>query len=163
MNHPLAGRDLPFVPRLGDDLGDVVADGLRQAGRVDGNHVGIVDGENVGNGLQQVGLPAEHRRALGEGTGRGHDRLLVVPRERAAVVRAAALRAVAVRQAVMDSQGRVHGADRLAGLGRIDGQGLALGHFRGCVSLRAWCSSFPNAADVRGVQRGPFSAFPRAA
>ena len=39
-----------------------------------------------------------------------------------------------MRQAAVDAQGRVHGADRLAGLGRIDGQGLAFGDFGGGVS-----------------------------
>ena len=38
---------------------------------------------------------------------------------------------MAVRQGVMDAQGRVHPADRLAGLGRVDGQGRAFGDFRG--------------------------------
>ena len=43
----LARRNLALVAGLVDDLRDVVADGLRQAGRVDGDHVGIVDGEDV--------------------------------------------------------------------------------------------------------------------
>ena len=125
---------MPLVAGLGDDLRDVVADGLRQAGRVDGDHVRVVDGEDVLDRLEQVRLAAEDRRAFGERAGGGHDRLLVVPGERAAVIRAAALRAVAVRQAVVDAQGRVHGPDRLAGLGRIDRQRLAFDDFRGGVS-----------------------------
>ena len=133
VNDILARRDLLLVARLADDLRDVVADGLRQAGRVHGDHVGLVDREDVLDRLEQVRLAAEDRGPLGEGAGGGHDRLLVVPRERAAMVGAAALRAVAVRQAAMDPQGRVHRADRLAGLGGIDGQRLAFD------DLRWWC------------------------
>ena len=163
VDDPLARGNLSFVPRLGDDLGDVVADGLREAGRVDGDHVGIVDGKDVGDGLQQVGLAAEHRRALGEGTGRGHDRLLVVPGQRAAVVRAAALRAVAVRQAIVDPQGRVHGADRLAGLRRIDRQRLALGDFGGRMSQEHGRLLLRYGRTYGGVERGPPAPFPTAA
>jgi len=41
VNQVLAGRDLAFLPRLGDDLHDVVANGLRQAGSVNGDDVGL--------------------------------------------------------------------------------------------------------------------------
>ena len=83
----------------------------------------------VSNCLQQIGLAAEDGRAFGERTGAGHHRFLVMPGQGAAVIGAAALRTVAVRQAVMDAESRIHGADRLTGLGRIDGQGGAFGNF----------------------------------
>ena len=51
------------------------------------------------------------------------------------MIGAAALRAVAVRQTAMDAQGRVHGPDRLAGLGRIDRKGAGVSSdFGGGVS-----------------------------
>ena len=54
--------------------------------------------------------------------------------ESAAVIGATALRAVTVRQTTMDAQRRVHGANRLARLGRVDGQGRAFGNLSGGVS-----------------------------
>ena len=69
MDDVLARGNLAFVAGLGDDLGDVVADGLREAGGMHGDHVGLVDGEDIVDGLQQVGLAAEHRGAFGEGAG----------------------------------------------------------------------------------------------
>ena len=59
----LPGGDLLLVAGLVDDLRDVVADGLRQAGRVHGDHVGLVDGEDVLDRLEQVGLAAEDARS----------------------------------------------------------------------------------------------------
>ena len=153
VDHPLAGGYFSFVARLADDLRDVVADRLREAGGVDGDDVGVVDGEDVRDRLQQVRLPAEDRRALGERTRRGHDRLLVVPRQRAAVIGAAALRAVAVGEAIMDPQGRVHRPDRLAGLGGVDRQRVAFGDFFGRVAkehglcFRGW-----RGGEKRGVR-----------
>jgi len=122
----LALGNEPLLGRLVADLLDVVADGLRQARGVHGDDLGVVDGEDVLDGLQQVGLAAEHARALGEGAGGCGDRLLVVPGQRAAVIGAAALAAVTVGQAAVDAQRRVHGADGLTGLGRIDGHGVAV-------------------------------------
>ena len=121
--------DQPVLPGLLGDLRDVVADRLRQARRVDRDNVGFVDREDVVDRLQQVRLAAEHGRAFGERTRSCHDRLFVVPRERAAVIGTAALRAVAVRQAAADAECRVHRPDRLARLGRVDRQGLSLGDF----------------------------------
>ncbi len=134
MDDVAARRDLAFVPGLGDDLGDVVPDGLRQAGGMHGDHFGLIDREDVVDGLEQVGLPAENRGAFGEGAGGRHHRLLEVPGQGAAMVGVAPLGAVAVRQAAVDPQGGVHGPDGLAGLGRIDGQGRAFFDFLGCMS-----------------------------
>jgi len=50
-----------------------------------------------------------------------------VPGQLAAVVGAAALASVTVRQAAMHAQGGVHRPDRLAGLGRVDLERSALG------------------------------------
>ena len=77
-------------------------------------------------GGQQVGLAAEDAGTLGERAGGRHDRLAEVPRQHAAVIGAAALRTVAVGQAGVDPQRRVHGADGHARLGRVDRQGGAL-------------------------------------
>ena len=93
------------------------------------NDVRLINGEDVVDGLEQVGLPAEHGGAFGEGTGRRHHRLFVVPGQGAAVIGVAALGAVAVGQATVDAQGGVHGPDGLAGLGRVNGQGRAFRDF----------------------------------
>jgi hypothetical protein len=122
VNHVLAGRDLALLARLGDDLHDVVADGLRKTSGVNGDDIRVIQREHVGDGLQQVRLAAENRRAFGERAGAGHHRFLVVPGERAAMIGAASLRPVAMGQAVMHPQGGIHGPDWLAGFGRIDGQ-----------------------------------------
>ena len=133
-DHRLALGGIRLVPGFFQDLGQVVTDGFRQTGGMYCYDLGIIDSENGIDRLQQVGLPAEDRGTLGERTGGGGDRFLVVPGQRAAVVGAAALRAVAVRQAAVDAQRRVHGADRLACLGRVDHQGLTLGYLFGCMS-----------------------------
>ncbi len=93
------------------------------------NDVRLINRENIVDGLEQVGLPAEHRGAFGEGRRRRHRRLLEVPGQGAAVVGVAPLGAVAVGQATVDAQGRVHGPDGLAGLGRVNGQGRAFRDF----------------------------------
>ena len=129
MDHALAFRHLAFADGLGHDLHHVVADRLRQAGGVNGDHIRVIDPEDGLNRRQHVRLSAEDRRAFGERAGRRHHRLLVVAGQRAAVIRAAALRSVAVRQAVVDAQRGIHRADRLAGLGRIHRQCGAFQYF----------------------------------
>ena len=98
VNDPFSGGNLSLVLRLRNDLGDVVSDGFRKACGVYSDNIRLVHAEHIGNGLEQIGLPAENRRAFGERTSGRHNRLFVVPRERAAMVRAATLRAVAMRQ-----------------------------------------------------------------
>jgi len=85
-------------------------------------------------GQAPVRLPAEDGSAFGERTGAGHHRFLVMARQGAAMIRAAALRTVAVRQAVMHPQGGIHGPDRLARFGWIDGQCGSFHDVRGSVS-----------------------------
>ena len=130
----LALRHLAFGHGLGDDLHEVIADRLRKASGVDGDDVRVVEREDRLDGLQQVGLPAKDGCALRKRTGRGHHRFLVMLGERRAVIAAAALRAVAVRQTVVQSQGGVHGAHGLAGFGRIDGERSALQNLVGSVA-----------------------------
>ena len=96
---------------------------------MNGDDIGIVDGKNGWNGLKQIGLAAEHGGALGERAGGRHHGFFVMPRERAAMIRAAALRAMAVRQASVDPQRGVHRSDGLAGLRRIDRERRSLGDF----------------------------------
>ncbi len=133
VDHVLALRNDLLALGFADDLRNVVTDGLRQAGGVHRDHVGRVGGEDRLQTFQQVGLPAEHRGAFGEGAGRGHHRLLEVPGQVAAVVGAAALRAVAVGQAPMNAEGGVHRSDGLTRLGRVDPQRAALGDLSGSV------------------------------
>ena len=130
----LALRYVALFPGLVKDLVEIVANGLRQTGGMHGDHLRVVDGENVVDRLQQVGLTAEHRSAFGERTGGRGNRLLVMPGQSAAVVGAAALGPMAVGETALDAQRCVHGADGLAGLGRIDGDGAALVYFLGCMS-----------------------------
>ncbi len=129
MNDVFPRRDLALIPGLGDDLRDVVPDGLRQAGGMNRNDVRLINRENIVNGLEQIGLPSEHGGAFGEGRRRRDRRLLEVPAQGAAVVGVAPLGAVAVGQAIMDAQGGVHRPDGLAGLGRVNGQGRAFRDF----------------------------------
>ena len=130
----LTFRDLALHFCFFLDLGEIVADGLRQAGGMDCNNLGVIDGEYIIDGLQHVCLTAEYRGTLGKRAGRGGDGLLVMPCQGAAMISAAALGAMAVRQASVDAQSRIHGTDRLAGFGRINGQSLALGDICRCMS-----------------------------
>jgi len=81
--------------------------------------------------LREVGETAEDGGAFGGRAGGGHDRLLEVPGELAAMVRTAALRAVTVGHAAVDAERGVHGADRLAGFGGVDAERFALDDFCG--------------------------------
>ena len=131
VEYALAFGDQTIGVGLFDDLRDGVADGFGEARRMHGDHVGFVDREDVVDRLNKVRLSAEHRGALGKRTAAGHDRLFVMPRERAAVIRTASLRTVRMRQAAMHPQGCVHRADRLAGFRRIDRQRLPFNDFAG--------------------------------
>ncbi len=129
-------------PGFVDDLGDVVADGFRQAGGMHRDDIRLVDRKDVVDGLQQVGLAAEHRGAFGKGAGGSHDRLLVVPGEGAAVVGVAPLGTVAVGQAAMDPEGCIHRPYGLAGFGRVDSERRALLDVRGGMSEQHMNSLF---------------------
>ena len=101
---------------------------------MDGDHIGVVDGKDIVDRLDQVGLTAEHRRTFGEGTGGCQYRIFIMAGQGTAMVGTAPLRAVAVGQAAMNAEGGVHRTDGLAGLGRINGQGLARFDFFGGMS-----------------------------
>ena len=130
VEHDSPRRYLALRRRLPDDLRQIVPYRLGETGRVDGDDIRIVEGEDRVEGLEEIALSAEDRRPFGEGGGGGHDGFLVVPGQGAPMVGAAALRAVAMGQAAMHAQGRVHGSDGLAGLGGIYRQGLARRRFR---------------------------------
>jgi len=121
MDDIFTGRNFSIGFGFIDDLRNIVADGFRQTGGMNGDDVRSIHGKNVVDGLKQVGLAAEHRRPFGEGAGGSHDRFLEMAGQGTAVIRITALGPVAVRQASVDAQGRIHGADWLTGLGRIDG------------------------------------------
>ena len=129
----LAGEEPCPRPWPFRDLGDVVADRLAQAGGMDGDHLRVVNREDVRDGLEQVRLSAENARSFGERTVPRHYRLLVVPRERAAMWAQHPCAAVAVRQAGNDAQSRVHGPDGLAGLGRVTVNALTFDDLGICV------------------------------
>jgi len=122
------------VRDVGHDLVDVVPDGFGQAGGVHRDHIRIIDREHVRNGSQQVSLPTEDGGTFREGAGSSHNRIFVVTRERTAMVGAAPLRTVRVRQAAVDSQGGIHGTDGLTGFRRVNGDPFAIRNFFWCVS-----------------------------
>jgi hypothetical protein len=68
----LAGGDFAFLARLLDHHGMSSPMTSDKTGGVNGHDIRVVDREDVGHGLRQVGQAAEHGRAFGEGTGRGH-------------------------------------------------------------------------------------------
>ena len=123
-----------FAVRFGfaNNLRNVIADGFRQTRSVHCDDIRFINGEDIVDRLHQVGLSAEHRCSFSEGTGRGHHRFFVMACKSAPVVGAATLRAMTVRQAAVNAQGSIHGANRLASLGRVHGQGFAfVDFFRG--------------------------------
>ncbi|EKD40487.1 MAG: hypothetical protein ACD_75C00036G0003 [uncultured bacterium] len=130
----LALGNLLFLHCLVEDLRQVIADRLGQTGGVDGDHFRFIDREDIIDRLQQVGLSAEDRRTLGKRAGGGGNRFFVVAGQGAAMVGAASLRAVTVGQTSFYSQGRIHGADRLTGLGRVYHQSRPLRYLFWCVS-----------------------------
>ena len=66
MDYPLAFGDLPLGLCLVDDLWQVVTDHLGEARRMDRDHVRPVDGKDVVDRLDQVGLSPEYRGAFRE-------------------------------------------------------------------------------------------------
>jgi hypothetical protein len=134
VQHIFSLRNLAVGLGLAENLGDVVSDGFRQTGGMHGDDVRVVYGEDIVDRLQKVGLAAKNGGPFGKGTGGRQDRFFVVPGQRGAMIGIAALGAVAVRKAAVNAQRGIHGPDGLAGLGRIDGQRLALGYFFGCMS-----------------------------
>jgi hypothetical protein len=130
MNYQFPGRYFPLVFGLADYLRDVIADGFRKTGGMHGNDIRFVNSKNIIDSLQQIGLPPEDAGSLGKRAGAAEYRLLVMPCQRTAVISAASLRTVAVRQAVMNPESGIHRSYRLARLGRVDGQRLALYCFR---------------------------------
>ena len=105
---------------------EVVADDFCHAGGGHRDHVRLVQGEGVLQAVVHVFLAAEHRRVFGHGVGHAGDGLLEMTIEVGAEVGHATLRTVHIGQGLLEAQGAQHGAKRLAGLGRIDGQGLTL-------------------------------------
>ena len=129
VNHHFAFRDMSFVVRRRRDLRNIIADGFRQTRGVYGDDIRIIDRKHIVNGLQQIALTAKDRRPFCKRTGPGHHRLFIMFGQRTAVIGATSLRAVTVRQAPMDAQGRIHRPDRLTGFRRVDRQGTAFFNF----------------------------------
>ncbi len=104
----------------------VVTDDFRHAGGGNRDHVRLVDGLGVFQAVVHVLLPTEHRGIFGHRVGDAGARFLEVAVEVAAEVGDAALRTMDVGQGFVESGSAEDGAEWLAGLGRIDGQGFAL-------------------------------------
>ena len=111
---------------------------------------GLYSVVGVGQAVDHVVEAAEHRRVFGHRGGDAGGRLLEVAREVRAVVGDAALRAVHEGQRLLEADGGEHRAERLAGLGRVDGQ-----RFAGEVLLLVFLGLGPLADSLDlGVGRG---------
>jgi hypothetical protein len=108
-----------------DEAVEVIANHLGHAGGGDGDHLRLVEVVGVGQAFDHVVEAAEHRRIFGHAGGDAGARLLEVAAEVAAVVGDAALRAMHERQRALKADRNEHRAEWLAGLGRVDGEGLA--------------------------------------
>jgi hypothetical protein len=117
---------VPFLLGVVDEGVQVVTDDFGHAGGGDGDHVRLVDGLGVFQAVDHVLLAAEHGCVFRHRVGHAGARFLEVAVEVGAEVGHAALRAMHVGQGLVEAGGAQHGAQRLAGLGRIDGQGFAL-------------------------------------
>ena len=104
----------------------VVTDDFRHAGGGDGDHVRLVDRLGVFQAVDHVLLTAEHGGIFRHRVGHAGARFLEVTVEVGAEVGDTALRTMHVGQGLVEAGGAEDGAERLAGLGRVDGQGFAL-------------------------------------
>ncbi len=118
------GNRALFLRRLDEGV-QVVADDFRHAGGGDGDHLRLVHIVGVGQAVDHIVEAAEHRRVFGHRGGDAGGRLLEVTREVRAVIGDAALRAVHEGNRALEADGREDGAERLAGLGRVDCQRFA--------------------------------------
>ena len=118
-------RDKPLVFRVLDEGGQVVTDDLRHAGGKDRHHFRLVQSIGIFQRLMQVVLTTEHGTVFGHGIGNRRGRLAEVPVEGGAVVRSTPLGTVHKGQAAFKGMGHQLGPERLAGMGRVDDQGLA--------------------------------------
>jgi hypothetical protein len=116
--------------------------------KADGDHLRLVQAVGVGQAVDHVVQAAEHRGVFRHRGADARGRLLEVTAEVAAVVGHAALRAVHETQRLVEAVGHEHRAQRLAGLGRVDGQRLA-----GEVLLLVFLALGP-VADLRDLRVG---------
>ncbi|MCY1414954.1 hypothetical protein D9M71_304200 [compost metagenome] len=114
-----------FLLRVVNEGVEVVTDDLGHAGGGHGDHVGLVGRLAVLQTVLHVLLAAEHRRVFGHRVGYAGHRLTEVTVEVGAEIGHAALRAVHVGHGLFEAQRAEHRAQRLAGLGRVDGQRFA--------------------------------------
>jgi hypothetical protein len=115
-----------LVLGVGDERVQVVADDLGHARRRHRDHLGLVELVGVGEPLDHVGHAAEHCGVFGHRRRHRRARLLEVARQVRPVVRDAPLRSVDEAQGLLEAGGGEDRPERLAGLGGVDGQGLAL-------------------------------------
>ena len=111
---------------VADEGVQVVTDDFGHTGRRHGDHVRLVQRLGVLQAVDHVLLAAEHGCVFGHGVGHARDGLAEVTVEVGAEVGHATLRTVHVRHGLFETQRTQHGAQRLAGLGRIHGQRFAL-------------------------------------
>ena len=119
------GRKRFLFLRSLDEGVEVIADHFGHARGRNRDHLGLVHRIGIGQPVDHVGQPAEHRRVLGHRGGNARGRLLEVAREVRTIVGNAALRAVHEGQRAFKANRGEHRAQGLAGLGRVDRQRLA--------------------------------------
>ena len=119
-------RDMTGVLGVVDEGIEVVTDDFRHTGGGDRDHFRLVQRQRILQAVEHVLLAAEHRRVFGHRVGHAGDRLLEVAIEVGAEVGDATLRTMHIGQGLFKAQRAQHGAEGLAGLGRVDGQRFAL-------------------------------------
>ena len=118
--------DMTFLLGVANEGVEVVTDDLGHTGGRDGDHLRLVQGLGVLQTGEHVLLSTEHRRVFGHRVGYTSDRLFEVTVEVGTEVGNATLRTMHVRQGLFEAQGTQYGAERLTGLGRVDGQGFTV-------------------------------------
>ncbi len=108
-----------------DEGVDVVTDHFGHAGGGHRDHVGLVQAVGIGQAVDHVVQAAEHGGVFGHRRAYAGRGFLEMAAEVRAVVGHTALAAVHEAQRLLEAVGDIHGAQRLAGLGRVHRQGIA--------------------------------------
>ncbi len=111
---------------VADEGVKVVTDNFRHAGGGDGNHLRLVQCLGIFQAGKHVLLATEYRRVFCHGVRHAGNRLLEVTVEVGAEVGHATLGTVNIGHGFFKAQCAQYGTERLAGLGRVDGNRFTL-------------------------------------